>query len=200
MRAPAGNRMRRPTCARALELPLNARDMAAMSLLQRLFSPAPDPREALRPLWHAVVAEARRPVYYARGGVADTVSGRFDMVCAVLAAVLLRMESGKDLAAPSVLLTELFVHDMDGQLREFGVGDVVVGKRVGKLMGAMGGRLAAYRAGLAGGEAALAEAVARNVTFGDNGDCTTVAAELAAFAQRLALTSDADLLAGRITE
>lgn len=174
--------------------------MAAMSLLQRLFSPAPEPREALRPLWDAVVAEARRPVYYAQGGVADTVSGRFDMVCAVLAAVLLRMESGKAMAEQSVLLTELFVRDMDGQLREFGVGDVVVGKRVGKLMGAMGGRLSAYRAGLAGDEAALAEAVARNVTFGEKGDSTTVAAELGAFDRRLTRTSDTDLHAGRVAE
>ena len=54
---------------------------------------------------------------------------------------------------------------MDGQLREFGVGDVIVGKHMGKLMGAMGGRLDAYRAGLAGDRAALDEAVRRNVTL-----------------------------------
>src|SRR5690349_2757781 len=111
-----------------------------MSLLQRLLKPKPDPREDLRPLWNAVVAEARRPEWYARGGVADTVPGRFDMVSAVLAAVLLRMEGRDELARPSVYLTELFVHDMDGQLREFGIGDIVVGKHVGKLVGAMGGR------------------------------------------------------------
>ncbi|MFN3510583.1 MAG: ubiquinol-cytochrome C chaperone family protein, partial [Tsuneonella troitsensis] len=119
-----------------------------MSLLSRLFASRPDPREALRPLWNAVVTEARRPAWYADHGVNDTVAGRFDMVCAVLAAVLVRMETSGTMTNESVLLTELFVHDMDGQLREFGVGDVVVGKHVTKLMGAMGGRLAAYRDGL----------------------------------------------------
>ncbi|MFA9200894.1 MAG: ubiquinol-cytochrome C chaperone family protein, partial [Cypionkella sp.] len=129
-----------------------------MSLLQRLFAPKPDPRDDLRPRWGALVAEARRPAWYAQGGVADSVPGRFDMVCAVLAAVLLRMDGHEALAAPAVYLPELFVHDMDGQLRELGVGDIVVGKHVGKLMGAMGGRIEAYRAGLAGGDPELIEA------------------------------------------
>jgi len=169
-----------------------------MSLLQRLFAAKPDPREDVRPLWNAVVAEARQPDWYARGGVADTVPGRFDMVCAVLAAVLLRMEGHGELTAPSVYLTELFVHDMDGQLRESGVGDVVVGKHVGKLVGAMGGRIDAYRAGLAGSDAALAEAVARNVHFGEGGDAPAVAVRLRAFADRLARTADEALLAGEI--
>ena len=114
-----------------------------MSLLQRLFAPKPDPRDAFRPLWHSVVAEARRPVWYAEHGAADTVAGRFDMICAVIAVVLVRMETDDRLTRESVLLTELFVQDMDGQLREFGVGDVVVGKHMGKLMSGMGGRLGA---------------------------------------------------------
>jgi cytochrome b pre-mRNA-processing protein 3 len=179
-------------------LPLNARDMAAMSLLQRLFASQPDPRETMRPLWNAVVAEARRPEWYARGGVADSVPGRFDMVCAVLAAVLLRMEAREEMAQPAAWLTELFVHDMDGQLREFGIGDIVVGKHVGKLMGAMGGRMEAYRAGLGGGDSALAEAVSRNVTFREGGDAAAVAAGLRVLAARLAATGDAELLAGDI--
>lgn len=172
--------------------------MAGMSLLQRLFAPKPDPRDALLPLWRAVVDEARRPAWYANGGVEDSVSGRFDMVCAVLATVLLRMEQGDDLASESVLLTELFVRDMDGQLREFGVGDVVIGKRVGKLMGAMGGRLGAYRQGLAGDDAALTGAVERNITLGEGGAAPLVARELREFATRLDRTEDTALLAGEL--
>ncbi len=169
-----------------------------MSLLQRLFASKPDPRESVRPLWDAVVTEARRPERYARTRVADTVAGRFDMVCAVLAAVLLRMEGREALAAPSVYLTELFVHDMDGQLRELGVGDIVVGKHVGKLMGAMGGRIEAYRRGFAGDDAALAEAVRRNISFEERGDPPAVAAGLRELSARLARTTDEALLAGEI--
>jgi cytochrome b pre-mRNA-processing protein 3 len=170
----------------------------AMSLLKRLFAPKPDPRENLRPLWQAVVDEARRPEWYARAGALDTVPGRFDMVTAVLAVVLVRMERSEELKVASVMLTELFIEDMDGQLRELGIGDPVVGKHVGKVVGAMGGRLAAYREGLAGGDAAMADAVRRNLTMREDADGTAIAQGLRALADRLARTSDDDLLAGRI--
>lgn len=169
-----------------------------MSLIDRLFAAKPDPRDELRPLWRAVVAEARQPHWYREGGVADTVAGRFDMVTAALALVLIRMEAAPALAQASVYLTELFVEDMDGQIREFGVGDVVVGKRVGQLMGAMGGRIAAYREGLAGGDDALCAAVDRNVTFASQGRCMPVAQGLRGLCDRLARTTDDALLAGRI--
>ena len=76
----------------------------------------------------------------------DTIDGRFDMIAAILALVLLRLEAegeaGRD---PSVLLTEIFIDDMDGTLRQIGIGDYVVGKHVGRMMSALGGRLAAFR-------------------------------------------------------
>lgn len=168
-----------------------------MSLIDRLLRAKPDPKDALRPLWHAVVEQARVPAYYATCGVADSVAGRFDMVCAVFAAVLLRMERSPALTQASVHLTELFVDDMDGQLRELGIGDVVVGKHMGKLMSAMGGRLDAYRAGFAD-DAALAAAVERNVTLAEQGSPACVAERLRALAARLETTSEAALLEGAI--
>jgi cytochrome b pre-mRNA-processing protein 3 len=169
-----------------------------MSLLQRLFASRPDPREELRPLWQAIVDEARRPDWYARHGAPDTVPGRFDMLTAILSVVLVRMEASEKLAAPSVWLTELFVHDMDGQLRELGVGDPVVGKHVGKLVGAMGGRLAGYRTGLAGDQSELRDAVERNMTLHGNAGAAAIAADLRAFSERLGRTADEHLLAGKI--
>lgn len=136
-----------------------------MSFLSRLLGTAPDPREAVRPLWHRVIELARDPDYYASCAVADTVGGRFDMITAVLSAVMVRLEAS-ELRAESALLAELFVEDMDGQLREFGVNDVVVGKRIGKLMSVLGGRLGAYRGAFNEGDLErLTAAVTRNVTF-----------------------------------
>ena len=63
-----------------------------MNLLSRLFRSTPDPREALRPLWHRVVEISREPQWYTDCDVADSVAGRFDMITAVLALVLLRLE------------------------------------------------------------------------------------------------------------
>jgi cytochrome b pre-mRNA-processing protein 3 len=121
---------------------------------------------ALAPLYAAIVRTAREPHWYVEGQVPDTLDGRFDMVSTALSLVLLRLEAlGDPAREPSARLTELFVSDMDGQLRQHGIGDLVVGKHVGRMMGQLGGRLAAYREGLAdGGD--LAGAIERNVHRG----------------------------------
>jgi cytochrome b pre-mRNA-processing protein 3 len=77
---------------------------------------------------------------------------------------------------------------MDGQLRESGVGDVIVGKRVGQLMSVLGGRLGAYRDALAtGDETAMAEAISRNVTLHEGTDPLPITRRVRAFAVGLAL-------------
>lgn len=169
-----------------------------MSLLSRLLNPRADEHAEVRPLWHRVVELAREPRWYREGGVADTVAGRFDAVTLVLALVLLRMEREPGLVGPSARLTELFVTDMDGQLRESGVGDLVVGKKIGRLMSVLGGRLGAYREGLAGDDATLAAAAARNVTLVEGADPAWVAAAMRRLAAQLAALDGAALLAGEI--
>ena len=150
-----------------------------MKLLDRLFrsAPATPPRLAL---WHAIVSEARDKRWYRDFGVADTVEGRFDIITLVLAVVLLRIEREGD-GASSVALTELFIEDMDSQLRQSGVGDLMVGKHVGKLMATLGGRIGALRETLPLGGAPLAEAVGSNVTLVEGADAAPLAEELLRF-------------------
>ncbi|MBO9671241.1 MAG: ubiquinol-cytochrome C chaperone family protein [Sphingobium sp.] len=135
-----------------------------MSLLASLFS-RKDDRAPFRPLYAALIAKARQPHWYEEGAVPDTIDGRFDMVAAMLSLALLRMET-LGLQGEGARLTEIFVEDMDGQVRQIGFGDLVVGKQIGKMMSALGGRLAAYRAALAG-DASLDEAVVRNIFRGE---------------------------------
>jgi cytochrome b pre-mRNA-processing protein 3 len=166
------------------------------SSLARLLGTERDPREQLRPLWHRTVEMARMKSWYADCHVADSVSGRFDMICAILSMVMVRLEAS-ELRAESALLAELFVEDMDGQLREFGVNDVVVGKRVGKLMSTLGGRLGAIRSALVGrDEARLIEAMDRNVTYTDGGSPQCVASRLLTLHDALARIGDLNLVAG----
>lgn len=169
-----------------------------MSILSRIFRSAPDPREELRPLWHSAVAEARTPVYYTDGGVADTVEGRFDLITIMLAAVLVRMEGDADLAPKTALLTEFFVEDMDGQLREQGVGDPVMGKHIGKLMSTLGGRIGAVRTGLREDRGTLGDALRRNVRFADDSKADALAAQLVALFERLERSDAEALLRGEI--
>src|SRR3546814_16090251 len=92
------------------------------SSLRKLFTSEPDPREARRPLWDAVVATARAPHWYAGGTVPDTLDGRFDMISLVLALVLHRIDDDPEQGLAGVQLTELFVNDMDGRSEERRVG------------------------------------------------------------------------------
>ena len=169
-----------------------------MNLLTRLFRRPVDPREAMRPLWHRTVEIAREPEWYERCGVADTLEGRFDMVTAALAMVMLRMEADPELAGKTAYLTEIFVEDMDGQLRQSGVGDLVVGKKIGRLMSTLGGRLGAYRSGFAQDGPTLEDAARRNVTLTDEALAAKLAERLRALRARLDATSADAMLAGEI--
>ena len=170
-----------------------------MSLLQRIFGETKQ-RAPLQPLYAAIVAKGREPAWYREGQVPDTLDGRFDMIAAILALVLLRLErDGESGKGPSVLLTEIFIDDMDGTLRQLGIGDYVVGKHVGRMMGAVGGRLTAFRAGRESGS--LAAAVARNIFHEappSDAALAFVAAGLERFAGALDGASTEALLAGTL--
>jgi cytochrome b pre-mRNA-processing protein 3 len=140
-----------------------------VSILTKFFRSGQD-KAHLQPLYNAVVAAGRQPNWYINGKVADTLDGRFDMIAAMLSLVLLRLEAdGGAHAAESARLTEIFVDDMDGQLREIGIGDVVVGKHIGRMMSALGGRLGAYRDALKE-EEGLEDALERNLYRGEAPD------------------------------
>ncbi len=169
-----------------------------MSFFSRLLGRRGDDRMAVRPLWHRVVEIAREKQWYAECGVADTVPGRFDAIVLVLVLVLLRMERDEALIPASVRLTEFFVDDMDGQLRQSGVGDLVVGKKMGKLMGVLGGRLGALRDALPQGAAAIQEALLRNVSLNEGADPARLTTAVLALAGTLHDIPAEDLLAARI--
>jgi len=160
-----------------------------MSLLKRIFGPSePDPKLKLMPLYQQIVATARELHWYEEGQVPDSIDGRFDMVATVLTFVLLRLEVSSKHAQGMAHLTEIFVDDMDGQLRQLGIGDIIVGKHIGRMMGALGGRLGAFRDSVADSEL-LDEAILRNVYRGETAELAALAhvrETLLALQQRLA--------------
>lgn len=167
-----------------------------MGLIDRLFGRSNDEAAAL---YAAVVTRARAPHWYIGGKVADTIDGRFDMVAAVLSMVLLRLEAEPAAAKTSVALAERFVDDMDPQLRQIGIGDLVVGKHIGRMMSMLGGRLGAYRDGLANGD--LTPALVRNLYRERPPSEAAVAhvrERLEAFSAALARTEHDALLGGQL--
>lgn len=170
-----------------------------MSLFQRIFGEKQQ-RAPLQPLYRAIVASGRDPSWYRDGQVPDTLDGRFDMIAAILSLVLLRLEKdGEATRDPSVLLTEIFIDDMDAELRQLGVGDYVVGKHVGRMMSALGGRLGAFRTSM--GTDAFTEAVSRNIFHEappSDQALAFVTAGLAHFAAALDAAPTAEVLDGRL--
>jgi cytochrome b pre-mRNA-processing protein 3 len=169
-----------------------------MTFLARVFGGRHD-RDAYRPLYDAIVNAGRARNWYVEGEVPDTIDGRFDMIAAVMALTLLRLEKeGENARGPSVLLTELFIDDMDGSMRQLGIGDLMVGKHVGRLTGALGGRLGAFREDVEAGRDFTAT-VAKNI-FHDappNEDALRfVSRGLGELHQRLQTVAAADLLKG----
>lgn len=163
--------------------------------LNALFRRKPDDRPFA--LYNAVVAEARDPAWY-RAGMPDTIDGRFDAVATAVCAALLRIEGepGDPARVLGVRLTELFIANMDSELRQLGTGDMVVGKNVGKLVGQLGGRLGALR-----DEGATDAFVARNMLRDvDAGPERTrpLVARLEGWRARLVGTTYDDLAAGRV--
>jgi len=136
-----------------------------MSFLKRFFR-TQDPRDTMRALYIQIIGKARESHWYEKGHVPDSLDGRFDMMAAILSLILLRLEEDDSARQESAWLTEIFIDDMDSQLRELGIGDVIVGKHIGKMMSALGGRLGAYRDSLRG-EEDFGAVVVRNVFRGE---------------------------------
>jgi cytochrome b pre-mRNA-processing protein 3 len=140
-------------------------------------------------LYGAIVAQARSARFYADYGVADTVEGRFDLIVLHLVLLLERLERGS--AAVRGLgqgLFDAFCRDLDANLREMGVGDLAVPKRMQRFIEAFYGRQAAYRAALAAAdERDFDKALARNI-FAD--EDSGAAAPLARYARETMRTLD----------
>ncbi len=158
-----------------------------------LFRRKPHERQGFE-LYGAAVRAARHPAFFARLGVADTLDGRFDLIGLHVALLIRRLHRDADPrgAALAQAVFDAMFADMDFNLREMGVGDMSIARRVKNMWEAFHGRAQAYEAPLeAGDRAALAAALARNVWRGAVAPTDAAPAELAA----LSFTIDAALAA-----
>jgi cytochrome b pre-mRNA-processing protein 3 len=134
-------------------------------LLDRLFRPRPA-LVAGRALYARAVEGSRAPALYAELGVPDTVEGRFEIYSLHVVLLLDRLRGqGEPAAEVSQGLFDTYVQALDNALREMGVGDLAVGRKMRKLGEAFYGRAKSYEAAFAAlpDEAPLQALVARTV-------------------------------------
>jgi len=169
-------------------------------MILKLFRPG-SPDRNIRDLYGAIVAQARSPAFYRDYDVPDTMEGRFDLI--VLHLVLLIERLGRDADAGRGIgqrLFDAFCRDLDGNLREMGVGDLAVPKRMQRFGEAFYGRQAAYLGGLDSLDPKDFEnALARNIL---EGEAPEQAADLARYGRVAAHELDAQeegaLLGGKL--
>ena len=148
-------------------------------------------------IYGMIVTQARRSVFYRDLGVPDTVDGRFDLLLLHLWMVLRRLRTTDDGMETAQALFERFCEDMDDNLREMGVGDLAVPRRMQAFGEAFYGRSRAYDLALGQGLAALAQALAKNILNGGGLDHAQVlAAYTMAGVTSLAACDDAAMLRG----
>jgi cytochrome b pre-mRNA-processing protein 3 len=154
-------------------------------MILRLFRHAPR-EDTIASLYGTIVAQARAPAFYQVYGVPDTVNGRLEMVM-LHAVLLLRRLEGESapVRALGQGLFDRFCSDMDETMREMGVGDLAVPRKMRRIGAAFYGRQAAYRAALAApDDQPLAAALERNVFAGVGGG--EMAVRLAAYVREAA--------------
>ncbi len=131
-----------------------------------------------------IVAAVRQPALYLEYGVDDTFEGRFELL-ALFATLVVRRLAQLPAPAPDLSqdLTDRIFSELDAAMRELGVGDLAVPKRIKKFAEAFLGRRKAYDAALsASSQAQLADAIARNVYGLDPAGSDVRAVRLARYA------------------
>ncbi|MCW9035378.1 MAG: hypothetical protein OQK35_02340 [Alphaproteobacteria bacterium] len=109
-----------------------------------------DTIESAHSLYSTIVEQARQPVFYTDLQVADTVDGRFDMVTLHAYLLFRRLKDDQERTAELSQATfDVMFDNFDENLRELGVGDIGIGKRIKKMASAFFGRVTAYDEGLA---------------------------------------------------
>jgi cytochrome b pre-mRNA-processing protein 3 len=169
-----------------------ARIFLIMGLLG-LFRRRPHERTGFE-LYAAAVGAARSPHFYAELGVPDTTAGRFELVSLHVGLLIRRLRAATDKTADALgqAVFDAMFADMDVNLREMGIGDLSVGKRVKMLWEGFHGRATSYAEALdAGDTAALAAALERNIWVKEEAP-PGAALELARHAERVSA-----LLAGQ---
>jgi cytochrome b pre-mRNA-processing protein 3 len=114
-------------------------------------------------LYLQVVTQSRIPFFYDQCRVLDTPDGHFDMIALHLFLVLNRLDSIEHSRPLVQQLLETFIDDIDANLREMGVSDLRVGKKVRVMAEALYGRLDAYRTAFEKDRSRMSETIARNV-------------------------------------
>ena len=157
-------------------------------------------------IYSIIVDTARKPVFYSKLSVPDTVDGRFDMIILHMFFVLNRLQHSDagDSKAFSQQLFDYMFSDMERSLRELGVGEVGVPKHMKRMMKGFNGRMDQYHTSLEQNDTqALTESVRKNIFFGADNVTSDQVKQMTTYAKaqyaHINKASIEDILSGTLT-
>ena len=156
-------------------------------------------KDAARRWRDAVTTEARRPEPYLKGWVTDTIYGRFNMVTLIATLAMRRLrEEGREGQALSKAFSELLFSDFDHALRENGVGDSSIARRIRKMGEEFYGLAKAIDEALelGGPQEQVATVLKRNGIQRDNELALELASHILAVSERIERLSASVILSG----
>jgi cytochrome b pre-mRNA-processing protein 3 len=165
-----------------------------------IFKPRTQKQSHVAALYDRIVETARQPEFYADGGVPDTAEGRFELISLHVIIAIRRLNAmGEQGKAAGQSLFEYFFKDMDYAMREMGIGDTSIGKKVRAMAEVFYGRFKAYAEAVDADEDAALEAAIRRNVFNDepDGDAAALARYFRTSETRMAT---ADLLTSAPSE
>jgi cytochrome b pre-mRNA-processing protein 3 len=174
-------------------------------IFSKLFKNKPAFTEEVQAIYVAIVNQSRQEEFYLNFEVADTVEGRFDMILLHAFVVMRKLKADGDKTATfAQAIYDLMFADMDQNLREMGIGDMGLAKRVPRMAEAFYGRIEAYEAGLTADDddATLKAALDRNLyrkTLASDESLSVMAQYLRQEAKNLENQDIDALLCGKIT-
>lgn len=100
-------------------------------MLERLFNFRSRQADVPQHIYGRVVAQARHPQFYEHLSIPDTPMGRFELLSLHVFVLSHRLSNEKDARAADLgqEVFDAFVLDLDGALRQLGIGDTSVPKR-----------------------------------------------------------------------
>ena len=139
-------------------------------MLSTLFKPRPA-KAAGKALYAAIAAQSRDPVFYRKLGVADRIDARFELYSVHLALILERLSGqGEEAAEVAQNTLDAYVSSLDDVLRDVGIGDLSMAKKMKQVASLLMGRLTSVRDALSPPDAATLEAFLGRTVYAEPGE------------------------------
>lgn len=156
-------------------------------------------------LFSKIIKQSRISEFYSEFEIEDSLDGRFDLMAVHMIILLDKLDYHNENKKPARLkriLQEIMFDNLDLTLREIGVGDLGVGKKIKVMAEAFYGRMKVYQVAFEKGDTdAISEALLRNLYRGrtlDKGILSNMSAYVQQQHEKIGNQSISEIMSGKV--